>query len=117
MCVFARSDVERLIGEGAVRTVKKPTQMRKQLLTHEPTPQPPPPLHYTEIMANSVPLDDDLFEYDDKQSKELLMASSIVNEKAKFLESYDTLENTDEKLRTISSYFPVNDLGTYKNFR
>lgn len=28
-----RADVERLIGEGAVRTVKKPTHMKKRLLT------------------------------------------------------------------------------------
>ncbi|XP_060814128.1 uncharacterized protein LOC132906191 [Bombus pascuorum] len=30
-----KSDVERLIGEGAVRTVKKPTQIKRQLLTTE----------------------------------------------------------------------------------
>ncbi|XP_076621421.1 uncharacterized protein LOC143341909 [Colletes latitarsis] len=31
-----KADVERLIGEGAVRTVKKPTQIKKQLLTTQP---------------------------------------------------------------------------------
>lgn len=31
-----RADVERLIGQGAVRTVKKPTQMKKRLLTTQP---------------------------------------------------------------------------------
>ena len=31
-CIY-RADVERLIGEGAVRTVKKPTQIKRQLLT------------------------------------------------------------------------------------
>ncbi|XP_076284068.1 uncharacterized protein LOC143210770 isoform X2 [Lasioglossum baleicum] len=31
-----KSDVERLIGEGAVRTVRKPTQIKKQLLTTQP---------------------------------------------------------------------------------
>ncbi|XP_020711669.2 uncharacterized protein LOC105692279 isoform X1 [Athalia rosae] len=31
-----KSDVERLIGEGAVRTVKKPSQIKKQLLTTQP---------------------------------------------------------------------------------
>ncbi|XP_012284210.1 uncharacterized protein LOC105701758 isoform X2 [Orussus abietinus] len=31
-----KADVERLIGEGAVRTVKKPSQMKKQLLTAPP---------------------------------------------------------------------------------
>lgn len=38
-----RSDVERLIGEGAVRTVKKPTQMKKQLLSDGPPAFPEPP--------------------------------------------------------------------------
>ena len=32
-----RSDVERLIREGAVRTVKKPTQIKKQLVTTQPS--------------------------------------------------------------------------------
>lgn len=31
-----KSDVERLIGEGAVRTVKKPSQIKRQLLTTQP---------------------------------------------------------------------------------
>lgn len=31
-----RADVERLIGEGAVKTVKKPSQMKKRLLTTQP---------------------------------------------------------------------------------
>ncbi|XP_076659414.1 uncharacterized protein LOC143362828 isoform X2 [Halictus rubicundus] len=31
-----KADVERLIGEGAVRTVRKPTQIKKQLLTTQP---------------------------------------------------------------------------------
>lgn len=31
-----RADVERLIGQGAVRTVKKPTQMKKRLLSAQP---------------------------------------------------------------------------------
>lgn len=31
-----RADVERLIGEGAVRTVKKPSQMKKRVFTAQP---------------------------------------------------------------------------------
>lgn len=32
-----KADVERLIGEGAVRTVKKPSQMKKRLITNQPS--------------------------------------------------------------------------------
>ncbi|XP_043289629.1 uncharacterized protein [Venturia canescens] len=112
---LVKSDVERLIGEGAVKTVKKPTQMKKQLLTNESPLQARPPLHYTDQPSENIRLrSDHQHEYDNKQSKELLMAISIVDEKARLLESYKMVESTNEKSRTISSYSPVNDIDRYE---
>lgn len=45
MILNCRSDVEKLIGEGAVRTVKKPSQIKRQLLTTQPPVFPSKPQH------------------------------------------------------------------------
>ncbi|KOC60685.1 Zinc finger protein 384 [Habropoda laboriosa] len=83
-----KADVERLIGEGAVRTVKKPTQIKKQLLTTQS------PLFFPKNDSTN-----DLTMHD--ENKIMSNENERVQEKEDALEENSTLmENSDLNLNT-----------------
>ncbi|KAG5312566.1 ZN384 protein, partial [Acromyrmex insinuator] len=84
-----KSDVERLIGEGAVRTVKKPSQMKKRVFTAKP------PMLCRKEEAN------------DKTS---ICDASVNNEKniaqedgSRIVHNYETYQNCSDKINLESS--------------
>ncbi|KYQ59991.1 hypothetical protein ALC60_00962 [Trachymyrmex zeteki] len=84
-----KSDVERLIGEGAVRTVKKPSQMKRRVFTAKP-----PMLCRKE-------------EADDKTS---ICEASVNSEKdvaqengSRIVHNYETYQNCSDKINSESS--------------
>ncbi|KYM79393.1 hypothetical protein ALC53_10188 [Atta colombica] len=84
-----KSDVERLIGEGAVRTVKKPSQMKKRVFTAKP------PMFCHKEEAN------------DKTS---ICDASVNNEKniaqedgSRIVHNYETYQNCSDKINLESS--------------
>ncbi|CAK9816521.1 Zinc finger protein 384 [Anthophora plagiata] len=83
-----KADVERLIGEGAVRTVKKPTQIKKQLLTTQS------PLFFPKNdSANDITMND--------ENKIMSNENERIQEKEDVLEENSTLvENSDLNLDT-----------------
>ncbi|XP_011635316.1 uncharacterized protein LOC105425973 isoform X2 [Pogonomyrmex barbatus] len=85
-----KADVERLIGEGAVRTVKKPSQMKKRVLTAHP------PMFYRE---------EEFEEENDRTSCDTSINSKkdIAQEENSELETnYEIYQNYDESVKINS---------------
>ncbi|EFN77786.1 hypothetical protein EAI_15017 [Harpegnathos saltator] len=120
-----KADVERLIGEGAVRTVKKPTQMKKRLLTtqssvflqkedfEEMVEQAQADIN-NEITTHNISIDGDTCiaqqgnyetEYDYKTTSRQNYSDSSTIPSA----SNDIIYNTAETKPDITTYLLMND--------
>lgn len=92
-----KADVERLIGEGAVRTVKKPSQMKKRLITTQP------PVFYRKEDFEEVneQANDKIFTHDTpiKNSKK-----SVVQEgDCGIVHNYKTCQNYNDSVKINST--------------
>ncbi|CAL1678441.1 unnamed protein product [Lasius platythorax] len=94
-----KADVERLIGEGAVRTVKKPSQMKKRLITT----QPPVFYHKEDFEEVHEQANDNIFTHD--TSIDSSEKSIVQEEDYEIIHNYKTCQNYNDsdKINSTSS--------------
>ncbi|KMQ90380.1 zinc finger protein 384 [Lasius niger] len=94
-----KADVERLIGEGAVRTVKKPSQMKKRLITT----QPPVFYHKEDFEEVHEQANDNIFTHD--TSIDSSEKSVVQEEDYEIVHNYKTCQNYNDsdKINSTSS--------------
>ncbi|XP_046612062.1 uncharacterized protein LOC124301264 isoform X2 [Neodiprion virginianus] len=104
-----KSDVERLIGEGAVRTVKKPSQIKRQLLTTQSPVFTPRQQRIQHTSSN----DESMTEVKFRQQKALQRAcnnNAVINENCQtVLDSNRLTENYSSKEPNNVTYLMMND--------